>query len=154
MIWHCQLLSDCQTVKRFHVEHASETAEDGIRLESWQPDMERFGWLGAFDEAGDLKGICQMRPDNSVLLSAHIVVARDARHSSLELGRLFLSWIFKETNYSTVTTTVPDCFRHVRLYVRKLGFETLGRLPDSVRHHGRLWDQTLFGLTRKQWSGL
>lgn len=126
-------------------------AEDGQHPMDYLPNVQGEAWLLAYDEQA-VYGVYRVHAVNSVTCEIHAqVVPQHREKHALETGRLALEWIYNNApQYQKVVCWVPAIYPNVRGFAEKFGFKLEGTNTESYIKNGRLQDQWLLGIKRKE----
>ena len=134
------------------VLHCFDTiVEDGTDPSCINFNVDHECWL-LFKRDDDVLGLMQMTPYNRTTIDIHPYIYKDKRKYSLECGKLAIEWFNENAPqmYKKLITQVPSCYRHIKQYALKLGFELEGTYKNSYAKNGELKDLWLFGKERVQ----
>lgn len=123
-----------------------DVVEDGTIKECFDLDVVRDCWLSC----DNYSALFHVKAFNRTTLDLHCYIPKANRNKSKIYGLMATNWIKENAPgmYKKVITQVPSIYRHVRLYVKSLGFELEGSYTDSFLKNDKLWDLNLFGLKR------
>jgi RimJ/RimL family protein N-acetyltransferase len=92
-------------------------------------------------------------PRNTVMYEAHTAILPDGRgKNGVRAGKAALSWMFTETTCLKVISLVPTFNRMAGIFARWCGLTKEGFLKKSFLKNERLFGQTIYGITRKEWE--
>lgn len=117
---------------------------DDYSPEDWKPSA--WGIYLRADTNAAMLGVFAMMPRNGVTLEAHTLFARGRR--AAYAARLTARWIWDNTHYLRVITTVPEYNRLAMKLAIDAGMEKFGYDPNSYMRGGVLMGQYLFGMSK------
>jgi len=123
-----------------------DIAEDGYNFEQFKPDVNGESWVAIHDNQ-EIKALYNFHAVNSSTLMIHSHVLKQFRKDSLKLGQEALRY-FLTTDYHKLIVEVPAIYRHIRIYLLRLGFKFEGINRESYLKNGQYIDQYRFGITR------
>lgn len=123
-----------------------EIAEDGYNFEQFRPDVNGEAWVAVHDR-NEIHALYNFHAMNSSTLMIHSHVLKKFRKDSLKLGQEALRY-FASTDYHKLIVEVPAIYRHIRIYLLRLGFKPEGINRESYLKNGTYIDQHRFGITR------
>jgi hypothetical protein len=137
---------DESRIKPIVLSMIDDIIEDGTSHECFELDVRRDCWLSC----DDYKALFYIKAFNRTTLDLHCYIPRENRNKSIDYGFMAIEWIKKNSPdmYKKVITQVPSIYRHIGIYVKKLGFVKEGCYTRSFMKNGELWDLNLFGLKR------
>jgi RimJ/RimL family protein N-acetyltransferase len=135
---------DSTLIKQVMREMVEEIAEDGYNFEQFKPDVNGESWV-AIHDSSEIKAIYNFHAMNSSTLMIHSHVLKKFRNSSLVIGQEALKY-FSTTGYHKLIAEVPANYRHIRIYLLKLGFRFEGINRESYLKNGQYIDQHRFGI--------
>lgn len=123
-----------------------DVIEDGTSHDCFDLDVNRDCWLSC----DEYKALFHVKAFNRTTLDLHCYIPKENRTESLDYGKAAIEWIKDNAPlmYKKIITQVPSIYRHIKIYVRRLGFVQEGCYTDSFFKDGELWDLNLFGLKR------
>ena len=123
-----------------------DVIEDNTSHECFDLDVNRDCWLSC----DSYKALFHIKAFNRTTLDLHCYIPKENRKESVEYGKEAVNWIKDNapSMYKKIITQVPSIYRHIKIYVRRLGFKEEGCYTDSFFKDGELWDLNLFGLKR------
>lgn len=121
-----------------------DVVEDGTNESCFELDVNKDCWLSC----NDYKALFHIKAFNRTTLDLHCYIPKENRNKSVEYGLMATKWIKENAPdmYKKVITQVPSTYRHIKIYVRKLGFNLEGCYTQSFLKNEKLWDLNLFGL--------
>lgn len=135
-------------IKAVLIQMLEEIAEDGYNFEQFEPDVNGESWI-AIHDGKEIHAIYNFHAMNSSTLMIHSHVLKRFRNDSLKLGQEALRY-FATTGYHKLIVEVPAIYRHIRIYLLKLGFTFEGINRESYLKNGNHIDQYRFGITRSE----
>lgn len=123
-----------------------DVVEDGTNESCFDLDVHRDCWLSC----DNYKALFHVKPFNRTTLDLHCYIPKEYRNKSKDYGFMATNWIKENAPemYKKVITQSPSIYRHIRLYVKSLGFELEGCYKGAFLKNGKVWDLNLFGLNR------
>lgn len=94
-------------------------------------------------------GVFVFIPENTATCHVHTCLTPMAWGCSAELGRMALDWIFGNTQYLRVTTSVPAPNVLAARLAERVGMERYGVNVRSYLKGGVLHDQVLYGINKE-----
>ncbi len=122
--------------------------EDGHKLEDFDPKPNENCWINI-----DKVGMYNLHPDNSTTLEIHAFILPEKRKKhSIETGKQILKWILENApeQYQKVIAQVPCIYPNVKDFCIYNGFKIEGVNRLSHKKNGKIVDQWLLGITRKE----
>lgn len=119
-----------------------DMVEDDTRIECFDLDVNRDCWLSI----DDYKALFHVSPFNRTTLNIHCYVTKGNRVNAVNYGKEAVKWVKENapSMYKKLITQTP--FRHIKIYVLKLGFELEGVYKKAFTKGGEQIDLSLFGL--------
>lgn len=123
-----------------------DVVEDDTSHDCFDLDVYKDCWLSC----DDYKALFHIKAFNRTTLDLHCYIPKNNRNKSVEYGLGAIEWINKNAPemYKKIITQIPSIYRHIGIYVGKLGFKKEGCYTGSFLKNGELWDLNLYGLTR------
>lgn len=123
-----------------------DVTEDDTSFHCFALNVDSDCWLSI----DDYSALFQISPMNRTTLDIHCYIPNKNRNNSKKYGKIALRWIKDNAPniYQKVITTVPDIYRHVRVYVFSLGFKEEGRLKGAFTKNGERHDFVYYGIER------
>ena len=123
-----------------------DVIEDDTSHDCFDLDVNSDCWLSC----DDYKALFHVKAFNRTTLDLHCYIPKENRNKGKFYGVMAINWIKENAPemYKKIITQVPSIYRHVKLYVKSLGFALEGCYTDSFLKKGELWDLNLFGLKR------
>lgn len=72
------------------------------------------------------------------------------REQNKQIGQAALQWVWDNTEYQKIVTTVPVIYKHVLAYTQRIGMKREGMMRKSHLKHGELHDQYYMGISREE----
>ena len=140
---------DAALIRRLMGRMGPQIAEDGLDIDTWEPDLLKTCWLPVFIEA-DPVALFSLDALNSVTAEMHANVLPAYRaHYRHGVARAMYKW-FLTTDYCKLTTVIPILHKHIKLYAMQMGMKVEGLSRGSYRKNDKLWDQWYMGITRSE----
>jgi RimJ/RimL family protein N-acetyltransferase len=137
-----------------HPEIFETIAEDGQNPNDFVPDVQGEIWLAMWAD-GEAVGLYHLHRRNAVLIEIHAQVLKAYRKEySVATGEAALQWILDNLpECQKVIAWVPEIYPNVRSFTESQGFQIEGVNRKSYLKNGKLYDQTLLGITRSEING-
>lgn len=111
-------------------------------------DASQAHWVGVYKQDMCV-GVFLLVQHNSITVEMH--TALDLRGSeALHAARLLMQYVFKD--YQKLVTQVPKNNRMAKLMAVRLGFVVEGINRESFLINGKLIDQDILGITKKEYE--
>lgn len=123
-----------------------DVVEDGTSNDCFDLDVDRDCWLSC----DDYKALFHVKAFNRTTLDLHCYVPKENRKNSKRYGLMATRWIKDNAPvmYQKVITQTPSIYRHIKIYIKSLGFNQEGVYTDAFLKKGKLWNLNLYGLKR------
>lgn len=72
------------------------------------------------------------------------------REMNKAIGEAAIQWVWDNTDFRKIITTVPVIYKHVLAYTQRIGMKREGIMRDSYLKNGQLHDQYYMGISRKE----
>ena len=95
-------------------------------------------------------GVIRIEPVNSICCQVHTALSPEIWGKGFEFVKNATAWGFQNTRYMKIITLVPEYNRLAISLCKKCGFKQEGIIEKSFLKNWKLYDQILFGLTKKQ----
>ena len=148
---------DYQLVKRIitdpkiykhHGDDYARTPEEFAPVES-----DRIIYLVARD-GDELLGMFVGFPQTNTCYEVHnCILPPGWGERGIQAAKLALEWVFENTKATRIFGTVPECNRLALRFAKKTGLVKFGFNPDSFLKHGKLYGQTLLGISKENLNG-
>lgn len=99
-------------------------------------------------KVGD-EGVFVFVPENCATVSVHTCLTPALWGRSVEAAEAAKRWIFENTAFQRITTTVPQNNRLAQRLAERVGMTRFGRNPRSWLKGGVLMDQLLYGINKE-----
>ena len=130
-----------------------ETSEDGVYLESWEPDLSE-AWLGAYHD-DVLIGLFNLHAITSVALKIHPMILPEYRGLlAYRAAQSALRWVVDNTTFDKVNCEIPEIYPHVVRFAIHCGMVKEGINRRSFRKSGKIHHQINLGITRSEIEAL
>lgn len=107
-------------------------------------------WCVLALDASEILGLYVCTEQNPCCWDAHIYMLPTAWGDRARTAtKEFFDWMFEHTGAQRIIGCIPDYNRFGVAFALHCGMVPYGVNPESVRRDGKLWDQTLLGITRK-----
>ena len=91
-------------------------------------------------------------PINAATWEVHTCVLKKGRGlAAMKAARASIRYMFTKTPCKKIMSHVPEYQRHVLLFALKNGLKKEGVNRKSYLKDGKLYDQTLVGITKEEW---
>jgi len=113
-------------------------------------DDEAIYYLLVLDDER-VRGLYMLHPMNYITYEIHTCLLKSCRGESAdEAAKLVLKWVFTNTPCLKVITNVPENNPLALKYAKRAGLIVEGINRDSFLKDGKLYSQTLLGITREE----
>jgi hypothetical protein len=123
-------------------------ADDGfIKPEDFHPvPLIGTWWLGAWDEAEYL-GLFPIYTINMTVCEAHVALLKTCGGIRAKAaGEALKLWVWSNTNFKRIITSVPSCNRLGLRYAKLAGLKEFGLNPGSWQKNGQTHDLIMLGV--------
>lgn len=100
---------------------------------------------------GWLNSLTRDNPANAKCDATIAFFAGTSGAEKLRLGRLMVSWVFENLDMNVMLTLSAETHRASVFFVRRLGFEMYGPIPNLTATHGVPCGGWLGAMTRDRW---
>lgn len=108
-------------------------------------------FLGCFGDDGEYFGLFFFNTVNSATVEAHACMLPKAWGlRTLDCAKASLDWIWDNTGFNRVVTSIPAYNRLAYQFAQKAGMTEYGVNPKGWMRDGALYDLHLLGLTRAE----
>ena len=123
-----------------------DVVEDGTSRDCFDLDVNRDCWLSC----DNYKALFHVKAFNRTTLDLHCYIPKEYRNKSKAYGLMATNWIKDKAPemYQKVITQTPSIYRHIRMYIKSLGFKQEGAYTNAFLKNGKVWDLNLYGLNR------
>lgn len=137
---------DKERITKIVMTMINDVIEDGTSHDCFDLDVERDCWLSC----DNYKALFHVKAFNRTTLDLHCYVPKENRSNSKEYGLMATNWIKNNSPemYQKVITQTPSIYRHIKIYIKSLGFTQEGTYTGAFLKGGKVWDLNLFGLKR------
>ena len=137
---------DKERITKIVMTMIDDVVEDGTNHDCFDLDVERDCWLSC----DDYKALFHVKAFNRTTLDLHCYVPKGNRNNSKKYGLMATNWIKNNAPemYQKVITQSPSIYRHIKIYIKSLGFKQEGTYTGAFLKDGIVWDLNLFGLKR------
>ncbi len=137
---------DEEKIAEIVMQMIDDVIEDGTSHDCFDLDVTRDCWLSC----DDYKALFHVKAFNRTTLDLHCYIPKEHRTESIDYGKAAINWIKENAPvmYKKIITQVPSIYRHIKIYVRRLGFREEGCYTSAFFKDDELWDLNLFGLKR------
>lgn len=105
-------------------------------------------WLEVKDQEITM-GVFLFSPQNFVCYEIHSMLLPASRGKGVACGKVAADWIFSNTPCSRVVASIPSFNKIAAAAAKRGGMKQFGINENSFLKNGVLYDQTLFGITKK-----
>lgn len=124
-------------------------AEDGIDKEAFYPSYDSMSlWLLCKDEENI--GIILIHTDTSISIKIHPYLMEEHRERGREMMTEFYKWFLENTDTHKINVIIPEPFRRVVNFSKKIGFKHEGFSEESYKKNGKIYGQYQLGITRNK----
>lgn len=128
--------------------------EDG--LDAPEPlDLDGFHWMLVTDEesGGEVAGVFLVYARGAACFEMHTCILPNFwGKKASAAAQALLAWAFTQTACQKMVTAVPDDNRAALRFATANGMRREGVNRASYLKGGRLLDQTMLGITKKEWT--
>lgn len=127
-------------------------SEDGVRKEEFYPVTDALTYWLLCVEGNEIVGVILVHSDNSASVKIHPYLKKQFRKKGREMLVLFYEWflIHAKENIHKVNACVPECYKSVINFAKKVGFKDEGFNRDSYLKNGILYGQVMLGITKSE----
>ena len=132
------------------IECFDYSVEDDTDFSCFHLDVEGRCWLKATDN-DELIGFYEIKPFNRSMLEVHPFILKDKRNKSFDSAMAVKHWFNSEQcpkMYHSLVTHAPSLYRHIKIFLLRVGFNQVGKYEKAFRKSGELYDLNLFQLNR------
>lgn len=123
--------------------------DDGNK-EAIAVDVPALHWMLVSD--GEPAGVFLVHAHNSICFEVHTcLLPRTWGAQAAEAAQMLLRWAFEETNCQKMITNVPAYNRLALRFAKESGMTQEGVNRASFLKNGKLEDQIMLGITKKEW---
>lgn len=72
------------------------------------------------------------------------------REQNKAIGKAAIQWVWDNTDFKKIVTTVPVMYKHVLAYTQRIGMKREGIMRKGVLKNGELHDQYYMGISREE----
>jgi RimJ/RimL family protein N-acetyltransferase len=106
-------------------------------------------WCILAKDADEVLGLYVCCQQNPCCWDAHIYMLPAAwGDRARQATKEFFEWLFRNSAAHRIIGSIPDYNRFGVAFALHCGMVPFGVNPQSVKKDGKLWDQTLLGITR------
>jgi RimJ/RimL family protein N-acetyltransferase len=117
-------------------------------VEEYKPVVADAFHYVAVHDAGELLGLFLFTPMNTVLWEVHTCLLPNSWGGrALEAARGISTWVWANTGFRRVITSVPSYNRLALRLAKEAGMIEYGVNVKSFLKNGRLWDQHMLGIS-------
>jgi hypothetical protein len=92
-------------------------------------------------------------PRNLIMYEAHTAILPAGRgRDAIKAGRDSIEYMFTQTTCQKVISLVPFFNPMAGMFARWCKLTREGTIPDSFLKNGELYDQTIYGISKKEWK--
>jgi len=142
---------NAEFIKSYIIEHGvfDEICEDDFTTSEWAPDM-NSGWF-LHKEGDDVLGIWMAELRNGITIEIHPTIPKKYRGKLAYQGaNEFFAWICHNTNYQKINAEIATCFPNAKLFAMQCGMKVEGKIRQSFKKNGTIYDQWMLGMTRQE----
>ena len=138
---------DENTITKIVMSMFDDVVEDGTSKDCFCLDVNSDCWLSC----GDYKALFHIKAFNRTTLDIHCYIPKENRNKSKEYGLMAIDWINNNAPkmYKKIITQSPSIYRHIRIYLKSVGFNIEGCYKKSFLKNGKVYDLNLFGMDRE-----
>jgi len=134
-VYSCERIWNYQLVIQTISELWDEIAEDNAP--PYKPDIVDEVYVAIlFDKT--YVGMYRLHQLNSVMWKGHAFILKEMRKEhSLQSGYAIQKWVLENIpDLQMMVVDVPECFKNVLAFVKKIGFKEMGFIPDCYTKNG------------------
>lgn len=125
-------------------------AEDGIDPDDFYPTQDAMSvWLVCEKDNKPI-GLILLHTDTSISVKMHIYLIKEYRKCGFDMMMAFYRWFLDNTHVLKITAFIPQIYKEVVKFAKKVGMKHEGLMRDSYKVHGELCGQVMLGITRKE----
>ncbi len=126
------------------------TDDQGPSKSAYEPLMDdRVVYLLVKLDDERVGGMFMFMPVNGVTAEVHTTLLKPCRgRLALEAARLAREWMWNNTKFLRITTTVPEYNKAALLFSKWTGMKEYGMNPESIVKDGVLQGQRLLGVSK------
>ena len=145
-----ELSTDSAIVKKAILKVKNLAFEDGVNEDNWTPKIHSTSvWLLIKDE-GSMVGLCNIRIVQATMIEIHPYAMPDKCRKWKGIVKSILSWIYDNKKINKVIALIGVNHKTTYKAALKIGFKKEGLIKESYLKDGKLHDQHLIGLTRRE----
>jgi RimJ/RimL family protein N-acetyltransferase len=145
-VYSCHRIMDYRTAIQTMDAIWDDIAEDGA--EQYKPDLIGEFWMGIYS-GSEYLGMYRIHQITSVLWEIHAFILPEKRDHSVETASAILEWVNENIELRKLICNIPECFKNVIGFVKKVGFAEQGYNSDSYSKGGII-GMYQFGITAEQ----
>lgn len=132
------------------LECFDDIVEDDTPITCAEIDMQKRLYLEVLDNKGTI-GFYELKPFNRTTLEVHPFILKNRRKHSLDSAFLIKKWFNSEQcpkMYKSLVTHCPSIYRHIKIFLLKVGFNMVGQYKQAFTKNGEQCDLLFFQLMR------
>tara|TARA_R110000850_G_C9996087_1_gene467980 strand:+ start:27726 stop:28202 length:477 start_codon:yes stop_codon:yes gene_type:complete len=125
---------------------------DGVKREDYEPDNSgRTQWL-VIHSGDEVAGVIMVFCETTCAIGFHPYMYKKYRCYAREMIKAFFNWFIEVIPESVckINVEIPDCYMSTVNVAKKTGFKHEGVNRDSYRRNGKVYNQIMSGITRKE----
>ena len=125
---------------------------DGVEVEDYHPCNDDCNqWLIIYVDS-EIAGLIRVFCESTCAIEFHPYMVKSYRKHVRDMTRLFFEWFLANTPESIIKINimVPECYTSTINASRKMGFILEGVMRDGYRLNGKVYNQIMSGITRKE----
>jgi RimJ/RimL family protein N-acetyltransferase len=120
-------------------------------VEQFAPVLSPAIWYVEAHDGEELLGLWAFVPQNAICWEVHTCLLPNAwGQRGAKAAKEMAAWIWANTDCRRIVTNVPSCNPLAYRFARKAGMVEYGRNTDSFLKDGKLYDQSLLGLSKPE----
>lgn len=128
-------------------------SDDSCDVDTYQPPMgDHVYWLKMTHD-GQNCGVYMVHAHNSTTCEIHTCLFPESRGRIAKIAaREVLEWVFSNTGFTKVVTSVPVNNIHAYAYAKRAGLIDEGLNRKSIKVNGEIIDQFTLGITSEEFE--
>ncbi|MGB0945011.1 MAG: hypothetical protein ACPGUE_21595 [Marinomonas sp.] len=146
----CEVSKDERLIRKQLKKVAKIALEDGFNLNKWKLiDDKNIVWLTVKDETG-IVAICKIRVLQASMIDIHPYALPNQCNKWKTIVKCLLRWVYSNKKINKVIAFIGINHKTTYILALKIGFNDEGLIKQSYLKDGKLHDQHVVGLTRKE----
>jgi len=125
---------------------------DGVDIEDYHPSNDDCNQWLVIHIDNNIAGIIRVYCQSTCAIEYHPYMYKTYRKHFREMTRVFYEWFLTGTpeDILKINVMIPECYKSTINASRKVGFILEGVNRDSYRLDGKVYNQIMSGITRKE----